>query len=62
LPSSDEDRGRAVELRQEPFHVLDLRQVVVNDVGIGGIADEKILVILLRRIEAVGFDLGDDRF
>ncbi len=44
------------------LQVFDLWQVVIDDVGVGRVQRQEILVILLGRVEAgiVG-DLGDDR-
>src|SRR5215510_8128713 len=52
----------AIDIREQPLQVGDLRQIVENDIRIGGIANEEVLMIGLRREETLqGIDPGNDR-
>jgi len=62
LRRGDGDRLLAPGIGKEALQVGDLGQVVDDDVGIGRVADQEVLVIALGRIEALErVDAGDDR-
>src|ERR1700733_1074920 len=51
-----------VDLRELALKIVDLGQVVIDDVGIARISDQKILVVAFSRIEALErIDPGDNR-
>ncbi len=57
----DEYRVRSKLCREQALEVLDLRHVVVDDIGIGRVVGQEILMVALRRIEGpVRLDGGDD--
>src|SRR5262245_52694656 len=62
LPRRADEHGfLAVVLGEQSLQVFDLWQVVDDDVGIAWIESQKVLVIVLGRIElAVGLNLRDD--
>ena len=44
------------------LEIVDLREIVDHDVGVGRVQHQKVLMILLRGVEALErLDLGDDR-
>src|SRR6516225_3487368 len=43
----------AVIVRKQPFQLCDLREIVVEDIGMIRVANQEILVVGLRRIEAL---------
>ena len=51
-----------VEIGEQALQLRDLRQVVIDDIGVVRIPGEEILVIVLGRVEAAAeLDGGDDR-
>src|SRR5687768_15545245 len=54
-------RLRAVTRGEQPLQIFNLRQIVVDDVRISRIPHQKVLVILLCRVElAADLNRGDD--
>ena len=57
----DEDGRRTKRIREQALQLTDLREVVEHDVGIGRIHLQKVLVIILGRVERLaGLDSGHD--
>src|SRR6202012_5873739 len=59
--TGQEHRPVAVELRIDLFQGRDLGQVVIDGIGLGGVMDQVILVIILGPVKALErLDAGDD--
>jgi hypothetical protein len=57
----DQHRIIAIKLGEQAFQIGDLRQVVIDDIGVGGVQRQEVLMIGFCRIEAAArLDLGDD--
>src|SRR5215475_10423657 len=58
---SREYRVSAIQVREQPLQILDLRQIVNHDVRIARVARQEILVVVLGRIKRVtSLDGGHD--
>src|SRR5579864_5247137 len=56
------DRLIAILIGEQPLQVGDFRLVVDDDVRIGRVQNQKVLVVVLGRIKTLeGFELGHDR-
>jgi hypothetical protein len=51
--SRNQNRRRSIDVGKQALEILDFRQIVDDDVGIGGVPGQKVLVIGLGRIERV---------
>src|SRR5580704_1281327 len=58
----DQRRSRAIKVGEQSFQILDLRQIVDDNIRVSRVARQKILMIILGRVEVpAGLDLGGDR-
>lgn len=47
------DRYALVDFGEDTLQVVDFGQVVVNDIGIFGVVDQEVLMVILRLIKAL---------